>query len=224
MLTSRQVLRPWVYRASPFFFFIFLMALSGPLQHYGFDPKALYAVRAGLTGLLLWAFFRFYVELAWPPRLALGQVALSILLGVAVFLCWIQLDQGWMVLGEGDVFNPYGADGGMDVAPVVLRGLGSALIVPLMEELFWRSFLMRWIDRADFLGLSPLSVSLRALILSSLLFALEHTLWLAGLLAGLAYGWLYKKTSNLWAPVLAHTVTNATLALWVVATGSWKYW
>jgi len=75
---------------------------------------------------------------------------------------------------------------------------------------------MRWIDARR--------VSAMAVALSSALFALEHSLWLAGLIAGLAYAGLYITTNNLRAPVLAHAVTNAILGLWIVATGSWHLW
>jgi membrane protease YdiL (CAAX protease family) len=47
---------------------------------------------------------------------------------------------------------------------------------------------------------------------------------LAGLLAGVAYAWLYRRTGNLWATVIAHAVTNAALGVWVLTTGSWQYW
>ena len=58
----------------------------------------------------------------------------------------------------------------------------------------------------------------------SVLFATEHRLWFAGLLAGLAYGWLYKRSGNLWVPIVAHALTNALLAAYVLATGSWSFW
>jgi len=93
-----------------------------------------------------------------------------------------------------------------------------------MEELFWRSFLMRWIDARDFLNLDARRVSGMALALTCGLFAVEHSLWVAGLMAGLAYAGLYITTNNLRAPVLAHAVTNAILGLWILATGSWQLW
>jgi CAAX prenyl protease-like protein len=67
-------------------------------------------------------------------------------------------------------------------------------------------------------------VSHRAFFITAAFFAIGHHLWLAGLLAGIAYGWLYKVSRNLWAPVLAHSVTNAMLGLWVLQTGAWEYW
>jgi len=109
----------------------------------------------------------------------------------------------------------------MDAA---LRLLALAAVVPVMEELFWRSFLMRWIAARDFLALDPRRAGLAAFALSSALFASEHSLWLAGLLAGVAYAWLYRRSGNLWTAILSHAITNAALGTYVLATGSWQFW
>ena len=72
--------------------------------------------------------------------------------------------------------------------------------------------------------LDPARIGLKALFIASALFAVEHLQWLAGLVAGLAYGWLYIRTRNLWAPIIAHAVTNGALGAYVVATGRWSFW
>jgi len=64
----------------------------------------------------------------------------------------------------------------------------------------------------------------RALLISSIVFGIEHGLWLAGIIAGLAYGWLYIRSGNLWLPIFAHAVTNLLLGAWVLATGQWHFW
>ena len=102
--------------------------------------------------------------------------------------------------------------------------VGAALLVPVMEELFWRSFLMRWIQRPAFLGVDPAQVGLRALLISTFMFVLVHPLWLAAALAGLAYAWLYIRTGKLWTSVIAHAVTNGALGIWVVRSGQWQFW
>jgi CAAX prenyl protease-like protein len=94
----------------------------------------------------------------------------------------------------------------------------------MIEELFWRSYLMRWIDNKNFLSIAPESVSTFAYVGSACLFALEHHLWFAGLFAGLVYGELYKIYKNLWVPIFAHAVTNGVLGIWVVFSGNWQYW
>ena len=93
-----------------------------------------------------------------------------------------------------------------------------------MEELFWRSFLMRWFERAQFETVLPQRVGLKAIALSTFVFTLVHTLWLAAVIAGLAYALLYVRTGKLWVPVIAHAVTNGALGMWVLATGNWQFW
>jgi CAAX prenyl protease-like protein len=93
-----------------------------------------------------------------------------------------------------------------------------------MEELFWRSFLMRWIERAQFEAVPPRQVGFRAVMLSTFVFMLAHTLWLAAILAGVAYALLYIRSGKLWTAVLAHAVTNGALGIWVVATRNWQFW
>ena len=130
-----------------------------------------------------------------------------------------------MTLGEIKYdFVPLNADGSLDWPLIVVRILGAAAVVPVMEELFWRSFVQRWIDRQDFLALAATEVSLPALLFASLLFGLEHGQWLAGAIAGLAYGYLYRRSGSLWPPIVAHGLTNLLLGLWVVSTGQWQFW
>ncbi|MDZ4212680.1 MAG: CAAX prenyl protease-related protein [Methylotenera sp.] len=211
-------------RVAPFIFYIAIMALSGLLADFGMDVRWIYTVRAGGTALLLLYLRKHYIELVWPPSLSPGTILLSVLTGLLVFFLWINLDQSWMIVGTAKGFDPRTADGRLNYLMVGLRLAGAALVVPVMEELFWRSFIMRWIDRADFSALSPVNISIKALFISSILFASEHSYWFAGLIAGLAYGLLYIRTQNLWAPVIAHAVTNGVLGVWVLYTGHWNYW
>ena len=84
-----------------------------------------------------------------PARRARGCWAVAV--GLAVFVLWIHLDAPWMTLGEATAtFLPLDAEGRIDCALVAVRWIGAALMVPVMEELFWRSFLMRWIQRPGF--------------------------------------------------------------------------
>jgi CAAX prenyl protease-like protein len=83
---------------------------------------------------------------------------------------------------------------------------------------------MRWVQERDFLAVAPGRIGFRALAVSAVLFGLEHHLWFAGVLAGLAYGWVYIRTGNLWMCIVSHAVTNALLGAWVICTQSWKFW
>jgi len=61
-------------------------------------------------------------------------------------------------------------------------------------------------------------------VLTTFVFTLAHTLWLAAVIAGLAYALLYVRTGKLWVPIIAHAVTNGALGVWVVATARWSFW
>ena len=175
--------------------------------------------------LLALAFYaRNYVEFSDFSSVAVRDWGLALLTGALVFVLWINLDQSWLTFGEPKGFNPAQADGSLDWALIAVRIFGAAAVVPVMEELFWRSFLMRWIDRHDFLRQAPVAVTLRALLITSVLFGVEHSLWFAGIVAGLAYGWLYVRSGSLWPSMIAHALTNLMLGIWVVMTGNWQFW
>lgn len=215
-------------RILPFACYIALLAVEPLLAAMlpGLDARWLYAVRIGGVTLLLAAFARSYGELHAAPRLGEFEWLAALGAGVVVFLLWISLDLPWMKLGAGEAadFDPRDAAGHIEWPLAAVRLFGAAAVVPVMEELFWRSFVMRWLERQDFLALAPSATGLRALAISSLVFGVEHDLWLAGAVAGLAYGWLYMRTNSLWAPIAAHALTNLLLGLWVLQSGNWRFW
>lgn len=221
--------RPVLARSLPFALFILFIFVHDQIDPGagGFDPRWVYPIKTLLVAAVLLYFLRDYIELRETPKSPIWMWLWAPLVGVVVFVLWINLDFGWMNLAEpgGSVYDPRNpSTGAYQWELVAFRLAGSALLVPIMEELFWRSFIMRWIDRHDFLALAPLAVSLKAILISSLLFGLEHTLWFAGILAGLAYAWLYRASGSLWPPIIAHAVTNGILGLWVLGTGNWQFW
>jgi uncharacterized protein len=215
-------------RVLPFVLFIALFALRGAMPSdgsWGMDPRWLYGWAVLLVGTLLLWFRRDYGELfaqRWP---SVRELALAVAVGLVVFYLWIQLDAPWMHLGEATAgFRPVDGQGNVMWPLAAVRWVGAALLVPVMEELFWRSFLMRWIEQARFEAVDPQRVGLKAIVLSTFVFTLAHTLWLAAIVAGLAYAWLYVRTGKLWVAVVAHAVTNGVLGMWVVFTGNWGFW
>ena len=223
-----QLSRAAVARIVPFAAFMGLLVARGALPAdgaWGIDPRWVYGVTVGVVGGLLAYFWRDYGELvaqAWP---SLTEIALAVGVGIVVFALWIQLDAPWLTIGSPSaVFVPLDAQGALIWPLLIVRWIGAALIVPVMEELFWRSFLMRWIQSPQFESVVPQRVALKAVVLSTFVFMLAHTLWLAAIIAGLAYAWLYVRTGKLWVPVLAHAVTNGVLGIWVVLTRNWAFW
>lgn len=224
----RGPIGPDIPRILPFAAFIVLMALtpwlSGAVAH-ALDPRWLYALRAGAAGaLLLWLWPRLG-ELAGVRLPGRRQLALAGVVGGGVLAVWLHLDSGFFVVGQaGPGFDPRHGDGRLDWALAAVRLAGAALVVPVMEELFWRSWLMRRIQDSDWLALEPGQVAWPAVLMSSIVFGLEHQQWAAGIVAGLAYAWLYVATGNLWVAVTAHAITNAGLGIAVLLTGAWHFW
>lgn len=214
----------WI-RILPFAAYLCFIVIGDVLERLGASAAVLrwlYPVKIALVCALLALFWRRYAEL---HRFSLSRSAIlsALATGVVVLILWVSLDAGWMIVGASPGYDPR-VDGRIDWLLVIIRIAGAALVVPVMEELFWRSFLMRWIDSPDFESVEPSQLSLKSFAITVLLFGVEHNLWLAGMVAGVAYGWLYKCHRNLWSPILAHAVTNGLLGLWVLQTGNWSYW
>ena len=215
-------------RVIPFALFMALLALRAnwPAGDGGvLDPRWLYGVSVLVVGGSLVYFWRHYGELGRGSGLSFWHALLSMAVGVVVFVLWVWLTEPWMMLGEASAsFRPVDNEGQLLWGLVIVRWIGAAMLVPVMEELFWRSYLMRWVDKPDFEAQDPGAVTLRAMLLSSLVFMLAHNQWLAALVAGMVYAWLYRYTRTLWAPILAHAVTNGILGVWVVVFGNWQFW
>jgi CAAX prenyl protease-like protein len=215
-------------RCVPFAVFMLLLVLRGLVPgdgSWGIDSRWIYAITVlAVGGLLAW-YWREYGELVKQTLPSWAEAGLAVVVGGVVFALWIRLDAPWMQLSEPTAtFVPIDANGQMLWPLIAVRWIGASLIVPVMEELFWRSFLMRWIRSPQFETVLPQQVGLKAIVLTTFVFTLAHTLWLAAVIAGLAYALLYVRTGKLWVPIIAHAVTNGALGIWVVATGRWAFW
>lgn len=157
----------------------------------------------------------------------------SIVLGVAVCAMWVAPDAlfpGW----RGSVLFQNGVTGHIttsipptDLTPLMLalRTARAALIVPVLEELFWRGWLPRWIQDTRFERIPLGQYTPLAFWATSLLFAAEHgPFWEVGLVCGILYNWWMRRTRSLGDLVLVHAVTNLALSLYVIGTGRWSFW
>ena len=188
-----------------------------------------YPIRLLVVSAILLTISRPYLSLRvrkpWP----------SIGVGIAVFLVWIAPD---LIFGPGYrhhwLFeNPVTGSAKASVvgylqlstAFIGVRILGSTVLVPIVEELFWRGWLMRWLIDKDFLKVPLGEYSRSAFWIVAVLFASEHgPYWEVGLAAGIIYNWWLVRTRTLGDCILAHAVTNGLLAAYVVAAGQWQYW
>lgn len=180
-----------------------------------------YGVKILIVGLFLaYAFKGYFGELKGPFDWK------AIATGLAVLAIWIALT-GLGPANSKASFNPAVFGSSWQRFPaLLLRILGAALVVPAVEEIFWRSFLMRYWTKRDFLSIPAGTASAFAFWLTALAFALMHSRaeWLAAFLAAICYGAYLVKTRNMAGTILAHAVTNLGLACYILATGRWYLW
>jgi hypothetical protein len=217
---------PALARAIPFVIYVAFLAVESALPGDvgGFDARWLYAVKVTCVAISLAWFWNRYTELRKPPRTSATAWVVSIAVGVVIFVVWITLNQPWAVMGGATGWSPTDPSGAVMWTLVIVRIVGAAAVVPIMEEVFWRSLVLRWIRAPDFLSVAPAHAGAMALMVSSILFGVEHHEWLAGIIAGLAYAGTYMRTGNLWCAVVSHAVTNLLLGVWVVETRQWQFW
>lgn len=185
----------------------------------------LYPLRAVLAGLAVILFWRSYDEIDFSDILKLRNLAVGLFAGVLVFVLWINLDWELKINGAAVPFDPSVLGSGLPKAGIIIiRTLSASLIVPVIEEVFWRSFLIRWVEDPDFQKVSIGHFAWFAFVITSVLFGLEHNFVVAGIVAGIAYNLLLYYTKSISTCILAHAATNLILALYVVQTGSWRFW
>ncbi len=157
----------------------------------------------------------------------------SIALGIAVCAMWVAPDAlfpGWRthwlfqnaITGkietsiQPDEFTPL---------MLALRTARAALLVPIIEELFWRGWLVRWLQDNNFTRVPLGKFTPLAFWATAVLFAAEHgVFWEVGLVCGIIYNWWMYRTRSLGDLIIVHAVTNLALSLYVIYTKNWLFW
>jgi len=149
---------------------------------------------------------------------------LAVISGAFVFFIWILSEGLYPQIGHSQ-FNPHKQASGYGVYFVIaFRLIGASLIVPIVEELFWRSFALRFVIKSDFKSIPLGKFSWFSFILVSLLFGFEHHRWLVGIFAGMVYAGVLYRRKNLFVSILSHAITNFLLGLYVLSTHQWSFW
>jgi CAAX prenyl protease-like protein len=224
---------PWWPYVVPMAAYLGLTSLEGFLPasnggpHPFWYPLAYAAKVVIVTGLLV-AGRRAWGDLR--PRPDGRAIALAVVIGLVVTVGWVGLERlpypRMPLAGGRAAFDPFVLHGPERLAFLAVRFLGLVAMVPVMEELFWRSFLLRLIQDpdSDFERVPVGRVTPMAAAITSALFAAAHPEWLPALLTGLAWAWLLGKTRSLSACVISHAVTNLGLGIYVLTTGHWELW
>jgi CAAX prenyl protease-like protein len=201
---------------------------------------ASYVVKTLLTAIALMLLWRHYTKIRWT-HLGLGAVV-----GVVGLVQWVGMEKllvskpwlFWTRMGGSaadpastfalpDLWIPHehfasawGLWGFLSV-----RLLGSAIVVAVMEELFWRDAVWRTIIAPNDFKLAEVGEwDLKAFLVVPAIFAMVHVQWLTAIVWALMIGWLLVRTRSLGACIVAHGVTNLLLGVYVMATGDWYFW
>jgi membrane protease YdiL (CAAX protease family) len=198
-------------------------------------------VGAGLIGFVRAAIPEMRWQVSWQ----------AIAVGAGVFALWVGLDglypsqdevvhnylcpalnklglESWCPKASVvKAWNPhlqFGSGSALAWMFVLVRVFGSSLVVPPLEEVFFRSFLYRYLVKADFQRVPLGKFFAGPFVITSVLFGLEHREWLAGILCGFAYQGLVCWKKRLGDAISAHALTNLLLGLWVIWKGAWHFW
>ncbi|HUK99606.1 MAG TPA: CAAX prenyl protease-related protein [Nitrospirota bacterium] len=154
-----------------------------------------------------------------------GTTTLSILIGCIVFILWINMNWHFGTFGNPQGFEPGIITNDLVRFPLIFfRLAGAVIVVPIMEEIFWRSFLIRYLIDPNFTRVPIGQFTWSSFVISSVLFGLEHNLFLAGMMAGVAYNLLLYYSRSLSKCIIAHAVSNLALCIYVLLTGKWFFW
>ncbi len=227
--------RPQLPYLIPFMAYVLLMAPAtfGTWGGVAWEPlwrqwhPLIYCSQNLLAALLLWCFWDYYAPIRW------NNLGLGVVVGLLGTIVWVGVEYICQRAGLGALPDPtkfYNPDlilsgTAQRWAYLCIRVVGPTLVVPVMEELFFRDFLLRALVRgARFEDVPVATFTWFSLIAMSLLFGINHGAeWPEGILYGLMMGILLIRTKSLGSCIVAHAVTNWSLYLYVIYRGDWQF-
>jgi CAAX prenyl protease-like protein len=223
----------WLPYVAPMATFLLLTSLEGYLPKASDDAPSTwyplaYAAKAAIVTAVVIACRSTWRDLRPIP--SPRAIGLAVGLGLAVTALWVGLDDFYPrfgTVGKRTGFDPGSiADPAGRLAFIAVRLYGLVLLVPFFEELFWRSFAIRYaVDPDDFTRVPIGRVTPLAGVGTAVVFAMAHPVeWLPAVLTGLAWAWLVRRTKSLTACVVSHATANLALGIYVLTTHDWKFW
>lgn len=167
--------------------------------------------------------YRHAYELARPRR-----VLFTIAIATLVFVLWISPQAFFGLDPRIEGYNPesFGHRPALYWALLLFRFLRLVVIVPFVEEIFWRGFLLRYLINERFTKVPFGAFTWFSFAAVTIGFMLVHSRpdWPAALITGALYNFVAYRTKSLGACVLAHAITNLLLGLWIMQTRQWGFW
>ena len=208
--------------------FVIFLALTAVQSYVPLPQTVEFGLRVAIMAVVLWVFSRKVIDLRVSYPLA------SIGVGVAVFLLWIAPDalitgyRSHWLFHNSLIESSHGsirAAGQTDPWLLLFRSARAILIVPIVEELFWHAWLMRWLIDKDFWKVRLGAYTAQSFWIAAVLFASEHgPYWDVGLICGVAYNLWMIRTKSVGDLILTHAITNGCLCAYVILFHKWEYW
>ncbi len=209
-------------------FFVVLLGVTGggnrpgSASWFSYPAYWTYPAQTLICAALLW-WFRSDYQFRAP-----GKVWLALLIGVVVFVLWISPQQFFGFERRLVGFDPdaFAAQPGLYWGTVAFRFLRLVVVVPLVEEVFWRGFLLRYLINERFTTIAIGTFSWVSFLVVTLAFGFAHSRadWIAALVCGALYNLVAYRTRNLASCAVAHATTNLLLGLWIMETRQWGFW
>lgn len=169
--------------------------------------------------------------LAFRHRYNFGSVrAIAVVVGVAAatFVLWIAPQQWLHFAPRLDGFNPdrLAANPAVYWMTIAFRFLRLVVVVPIVEEIFWRGFLLRYLIKEKFTDVPVGAFTWMSFTVVTVAFALSHAVpdWPAAVVTGALYNFVAYRSRSLTACILTHAITNLLLGLWIMTTKQWGFW
>jgi exosortase E/protease (VPEID-CTERM system) len=198
----------------------FLIMLAATLISSSLSPEFqwLYPVRAIATGLAI-LFLWKHIKLQ-----TVSPAVFSIIAGIVVFVLWITLVPSSYEEDRKFSASLFSVSTFLSVGWIIIRLLGSVIVIPIAEELAFRGYLPILFTGSEADRHRAWETQLLPFLISSLLFGALHSSLLAGTLAGAVYYLVKLRSGRLWDAVVAHMTSNLLLSAYVLLSGHWSYW
>jgi len=153
---------------------------------------------------------------------------LAVAIGVLAYAIWVAPQVVFHDVPRLDGFDPdlFARNRAIYCAVLGMRFVRLILVVPVLEELFWRGFLLRYLVNERFETVPFGTYARMANIVVAVGFMFEHAAadYPAALATGLLYNLVAFRTRSLSSCIVAHAVTNALLGVYILMTRQWGFW
>ncbi len=190
------------YYIIPFLVYIFTISFT--------SNNYLLVARVVILSMLIIAFKRYY-------KFKLKLEALPVIIGIAIFLFWILLEDYYPHVGTSGYIPA-------DNVMLIFRLLAFVAIAPVIEEFFVRNFLARILIKTNWKSVKLGAFTAASFIITAAFFGFSHNRWLPGLIAGILLNYLIYKKRTMGSVIIAHATANVLLAFYIIYTQSWFFW